>query len=200
MKKPISYLLTAMLAVVLSISFASCGDDDEEEDLVSSSSQARFSTTVTKYVGASGGSFQLTIVNCEPGLTVESSVEWINTQLSYMQSLCSVQVGKNSTSEQRQGIIRLIDRGQIVSSVNVIQEAGSNTGGSDTSGGSLSAPTGLTLTKDGNSVTLRWNPVSGVSDYIVYYSNPNHFSSGDYSAVKQTSNTSYTYKLSLIHI
>ena len=188
MEKFRKYLLLLLFATI-SLSLTSCGGDDENEG-----EQPCFSLNDAQFSG-SGGSLDCTIYNCNPYTSVQANDSWITAQMyDFNSGGCYISVAENATSSQREGVVELLNKGQVVDYLYVTQEAGmGNSDPGDNPGEQeFGAPTGLSLSKSGYMVTLTWNKVSKAIMYWIYYSNPTGYDSGYFVTNDHTSSTTFT--------
>lgn len=182
------WLLTLIIPI-MSMAFYSCGDDDGEPEL-----QPSFNIMSSQEVSALGGMIECQVLNYSQSVTVQSRVSWIKTSYDYRNGNCTIVISENSTSEIRKGDVELTYKGVTVDYLTVTQKAkiGGNGGETPSEPGEFGAPTGLSLSKNGCSITLNWNKVPKAIRYDIYYSNPTAFNSGIFVTMHSTSSTTYT--------
>lgn len=181
--------------VTLCAALGGCGGDDDKDE--PNYRLPEFADNSDFRIGSLGGSRELYINNCTSTTMVTSAESWISAQLSDLNGLCTIKISENKTTSSREGVVQLICDRMVVDRMVVIQEGASsgpgNGGGSDNGddSGQFGAPTGLTLSKNGYSVTLTWNKVPQATGYLIYQSNPIAFSSGYFVATGSSTTTSY---------
>lgn len=189
MKKQMRLWLLALMVPAMGMVLHSCGDDDDEPEQMPS-----FNIMSSQEMSASGGTIECKVLNFNQSVSVRSAVSWIETSYDYRNGDCTLIVLGNNTGETRKGDVELRYKGETVDYLTVTQKAdkGGNGGDNPSQPGEFGVPTGLSLSKNGCSVTLSWNSVAGATRYDIYYSNPIAFDSGTFVTMHSTSSTTYT--------
>ena len=178
--KKIVYILFPMLLLTIMLGFPSCSEDKKEWIFEVSPASLNFDSeggTQTIYITsngywghdfANGGELQYKQSNGDGNGTIELTV---NHNLSTTSRTWTKELYQYDSEKK----VRV-----------TITQAGANSSGNNTT---ISTPTGLNATNDGNQVYITWNSVSGASSYKVYRSSS---SSGSYSSIGAAT-TTYKY-------
>ncbi|MDR1225535.1 MAG: fibronectin type III domain-containing protein [Prevotellaceae bacterium] len=169
--------------VLSALAFSSCKEEEkgQQEILEVSPTQLSF--------GSEGGAQTIDVVS-SGYWSLYSNGSWCSARPSSGSGNASITVtaSNNTSTSQRNASIGLSSSSKSAT-VNVTQ-AGStsnNGGGND---GTLSAPTGVTTTKEGSSIRIAWSSVSSATSYKVYYSSS---ANGTYSSLGSATTQTYAY-------
>lgn len=171
----------------MGVAFSSCGGDDEDEPGVKPS----FNITSLQQMSATGGRIECVVSNFDQFTSVYSEVSWITVSCSSSGS-CTLTVDANASAEARTGEVSVMWHGELADYLVVSQRSADGSGGDIPDTGEFGAPSGLTLSKNGCSVTLNWNRVPKATRYDIYYSNPIAYDSGTFVTMHSTTSTTYT--------
>ena len=190
MKKRQFYLF-ALIVSFVSFSFYSCENDENNEPDVMPS----FGIESIRQYSASGGTLECSINNYKSMTTVEPTVSWITANLSDTNGNLSISISENNTTSKRDGELMLLYNGNVVDRLWVNQNAGNNN--SEENQGSegqeeFGSPTGLSLSKNGYTVTLTWNKVPNAIKYFICFSNPYAYDDGRFVTNNSTTSTTFT--------
>ena len=179
--KKFVYLFTVLL---FAVGLSSCDEDKEVKKLELSTTSIDFESDANS---------RTIYVYSNVSWSASSSVGWCDVSPYYGNGDGSIRINvdKNTSTSSRSTTISIYGGSQ-TSYLNIYQTGSTNNGDNDNGGGNnttISAPTGITATKDGTQVYITWNSISGASSYKVYRSSS---SSGSYSSIGAAT-TTYKY-------
>ncbi len=165
----------------LLLNFYACEDKENKED--NESERLEVGSTNVNF-GADGSSQTVNIFSNLSYWSVSyNGGGWLQVSPSSGSKNGSIQIttNKNSSTSSRDAVISISGGSQRIV-LGISQNGSTNTGG-----GELPAPTGISASKNGSSISISWNAVSGATSYFVYRSNS---SDGTYSSLTSVSSTS----------
>lgn len=187
-------MLLALILPLVSVAFSSCGGDDDDEPAALPS----FGIASPQMIEAEGSSFDFIVLNYSPRVNFYVHDSWISVNVNST-GRCTITVKENKSSEPRVGEVTMMLGDEYADNLTISQRGASGGGGNDDpepepgNDKEFGAPTGLTLSKDGCHITLKWNAVPGATRYEIYYSNPIAYDSGVFVTMYSTSETTFAH-------
>ena len=182
------YFKVVLCAVTLIVMSACSSDSNEEEPYL-------FFNNSPIQIGSNGGI---------RGLTITSNIQWrayencewlqLSSDSGTGNGTLNIHVSPNTSSNSRSTEITIMSRsGSYNYSLYIIQDGNNDNPGGGNTQQKPSAPTGVTVSNEGNNYTpdvrVRWNAVSNATTYYIYKSSS---ANGAYSKIGESSYTVYS--------